>query len=101
MKEKYIFVLIVVCSMVVSVSANPQILTYNSNNWYNDRYQVVDTSVVTEYNVISSEPFVIEVVQPKLQYQSMVFNEGETITIQKGSTTITLTADTPTVLTIE
>lgn len=89
--------------VAVPVLADPQILHYVNGYWFNDRNEEVNPAIITEYNEISSNPWVIEVISPELHYADEVkqYDNGESIIIMQGATTITLTADTTVTLTIQ
>lgn len=101
MKTKYIIALLVVGMSIMVTSANPQILTYYSGHWFNDRMEEVNSAIIIDYREISQNPWTIEVISPQLQYQNeRTYNNGETISIQKGNDTITVIADVTTTLTV-
>jgi len=107
MEQKYKYCIILVTVFVLfalpSVLANPQILTYHSGYWYNDKNEEINTAIIEEYNQISyPDPWVIEVTKPQLQYHyaEQKYNNGENITIVQGEVTINLTASTTVTLTV-
>jgi len=99
MKAKYILAIATIVFTVAIVAANPNILTYNGQFWFNDRNEQVDVSVVQDYTTVSTNPWIIEVTNPQLQYQSTpitTYQNGEIIEIQvTGFGTMTLTANQP------
>ena len=86
------------------VMANPQILTYRGGYWFNDHNEEVNTAIINNYETVSyPEPWVINVLEPQLQYRTIEskFSNGETIIIVKGSSTITMTADETITFTVQ
>lgn len=98
---KYVVIALIIGLSVIGVAADPQILTYYSGYWFNDRMEEVNTVIVQDYYTVSNSPWVIYVTVPELNYETdNIWNNGETISIQKGNDTITITADTTTTLTV-
>jgi len=100
-KIKYIGIAIILMVAIIAPSVladDPQNAHYIGGQWWNDRGEIMNSDLWTDYTWIDG--ITIYVNEPQLSFRELSFDNGEVVQLTQGATTITLTADTTITLTV-